>query len=386
MNLEEKTMGLSSQNVVRVLNVLKEDADISQKSLCMIGKQDITFDWNDFLEIAERFGFKYNQDILSKIQYKYPIDSYDFFLMFGLKEVHAVDYSEYEGADIVFDLNDELPEELCGKFDYVIDGGTIEHVFDVAKALKNVSAMVKTGGTVIHISPLVNFINHGFHSMSPIFFEEYYTLNGFDVKRLEIEIVMLKDEGNHVDNKSVYSMDCRLLAKDVELSNFISGSVCRPMGQTCAYCWCIAKKCKQGGFRGYPIQGFWEKKYSAYSSEGKKPINEILREAVKFFKAEQGRTIALYGTGQVANLLINELHKNNLENKVSAIFVSNPSKAGSQYRGYKVLCPTKEKCNSFDRILIANLQAENEIYNFLMELDIEKEKIIRISDSSENYV
>lgn len=66
--------------------------------------------------------------------------------MCGISDVHAVDMNSADGADIICDLNEELPDELYGKFDYVIDGGTSEHVFNIAKAIENEAKMVKNGG------------------------------------------------------------------------------------------------------------------------------------------------------------------------------------------------------------------------------------------------
>lgn len=39
------------------------------------------------------------------------LDMYDFFKAFGFSEVHAMDISSYEGADIVFDLNSSAPPQ-----------------------------------------------------------------------------------------------------------------------------------------------------------------------------------------------------------------------------------------------------------------------------------
>jgi SAM-dependent methyltransferase len=102
-----------------------------------------------------------------------------FFKLLGVIEVLVLDYSPYEGAEIVHDLNRPAPEELHDHFDLIVDGGTMEHVFDVRQALTNIAHMLKIGGRVIHISPANNWVNHGFYQFSPTLFYDYYGGNGF---------------------------------------------------------------------------------------------------------------------------------------------------------------------------------------------------------------
>jgi SAM-dependent methyltransferase len=102
-----------------------------------------------------------------------------FFKLLGVIEVLALDFSPYEGAEIVHDLNRPAPEALHDRFDLIVDGGTTEHVFDVRQALTNIARMLKIGGRVIHISPANNWVNHGFYQFSPTLFYDYYGGNGF---------------------------------------------------------------------------------------------------------------------------------------------------------------------------------------------------------------
>lgn len=103
-----------------------------------------------------------------------------FFGLLGVESVTAVDISGYEEADVMWDLNAPLPAGLTGPFDTVIDGGTIEHVHNVHEAIKNVNRLVRVGGRVMHFTPASNYIDHGYHQLSPIFFLDYYAANLFD--------------------------------------------------------------------------------------------------------------------------------------------------------------------------------------------------------------
>lgn len=109
--------------------------------------------------------------------------------------VHSLDYSDYEGATIVADLGLPIPESTLEPYDLVIDGGTIEHVFDVNEALANCSRVCADGGLIIHILPANNFNGHGFWQFSAeVFFSLYSAANGFD--ETEVMFVSL-DQSTH---------------------------------------------------------------------------------------------------------------------------------------------------------------------------------------------
>ncbi|MBI2839850.1 MAG: hypothetical protein HYX75_16170 [Acidobacteria bacterium] len=94
-------------------------------------------------------------------------------------DVYALDISEYERPDFMWDLNSPIPEELIGRFGLIVDGGTIEHIFDIKQALMNINRMLRSGGRIIHMSPMSNYVEHGFYQFSPTVFFDYYGVNGF---------------------------------------------------------------------------------------------------------------------------------------------------------------------------------------------------------------
>ena len=99
---------------------------------------------------------------------------------FGSTKVDSMDYSSYESASIIHDLNMPVNRDKSEKFDTVIDLGTLEHVFDVATGLLNVIDITALNGTIIHCLPANNFSGHGFWQFSPeLFFSLYSEQNGF---------------------------------------------------------------------------------------------------------------------------------------------------------------------------------------------------------------
>jgi hypothetical protein len=93
--------------------------------------------------------------------------------VFGASTVDSLDNSGYENATIIADMNQPLPAHFR-KFNTIVDGGTLEHVFNLPQALKNVSLLCQPGGQIIHILPANNFCGHGFWQFSPELFFSLY--------------------------------------------------------------------------------------------------------------------------------------------------------------------------------------------------------------------
>lgn len=103
----------------------------------------------------------------------------------GAKRVDALDASNYEGANIVHDLNAPLPDEQNGRYSLLLDGGTLEHVFNFPEALKSCMSLVEVGGHVLFCLPSNNEMGHGFYQFSPeLFFRALSDENGFKMKGL----------------------------------------------------------------------------------------------------------------------------------------------------------------------------------------------------------
>ena len=108
-----------------------------------------------------------------------PIEPELFFQMMGLEEMLVLDIPSGWNADIVADLNFPVPSEYHNSFGAVIDAGTLEHVFDVRSGFQNVASLAAPGGRILHVSPMNNYVNHGFIQLSPTIFFDYYERNAF---------------------------------------------------------------------------------------------------------------------------------------------------------------------------------------------------------------
>jgi hypothetical protein len=110
------------------------------------------------------------------------VDAHSLFSLCGYT-LDCIDISAARGDEIIADMNQPLPSEFEGQFDVVYDGGTLEHCFNVAQAVKNMALACKLGGFCININPL-NVYNHGFYNFSPTFYADFYGCNGFELTDL----------------------------------------------------------------------------------------------------------------------------------------------------------------------------------------------------------
>jgi hypothetical protein len=100
-------------------------------------------------------------------------------------EVNTLDFSSYEGADILHDLNQPIPENLKGQFDVVVEAGSLEHVFHFPIAIQNLMQMPKVGGRIFASTVSNNLCGHGFYQFSPeLIFRVFTEENGFELGRV----------------------------------------------------------------------------------------------------------------------------------------------------------------------------------------------------------
>ncbi|RPI71574.1 MAG: hypothetical protein EHM45_23340 [Desulfobacteraceae bacterium] len=106
--------------------------------------------------------------------------SEDLLFSLGAKEVHSFDKSGYEGATHIFDLNKPIPATFFERYSVVLDGGSLEHIFNFPVAIKNCMEMLCVGGHYLSISPANNFFGHGFYQFGPEAYSKVFAPdNGF---------------------------------------------------------------------------------------------------------------------------------------------------------------------------------------------------------------
>lgn len=105
----------------------------------------------------------------------------------GASPVSSMDFSPYEGAAIIHDLNVPLPADHNERFDTVIDGGTLEHVFNFPVALANCMRLLRVGGRLWLCIPGNSLMGHGFYQFSPeLIYRSLAPAHGFEVEALQV--------------------------------------------------------------------------------------------------------------------------------------------------------------------------------------------------------
>ena len=132
---------------------------------------------------------------------------------FGASKVDSLDFSNFEGATHIADLNLPLPEKFHGVYDTVINFGTLQYIFNVPEALKNCSALCKKGGQILHVMPSNNFSDGGFYQFSAeLLFSLYSKMNGY----IETE-VFLHDT---TDNNYFYKVNYPQKEQTIDIHSF----------------------------------------------------------------------------------------------------------------------------------------------------------------------
>lgn len=133
-----------------------------------------------------------------------PIDQEAFFTSLGFEKVHSLDVSTFEGATFAFDLNADpalLPASLSKAYDVVLNGGTLEHCFNIFHAIQTALMLVAEGGLFINISPMNNYVDHGFYQLSPTFFFDYAHANQWEVTEsaaIRLELIEGRPVGSDI--------------------------------------------------------------------------------------------------------------------------------------------------------------------------------------------
>jgi hypothetical protein len=172
-------MGQSAQTVALLL--LEHIREPFTGPVLSYGLQSLNIKYPGALAIFESLGIRPDPAGMSDTPLPDTVMAFSRVIkLMGLGDLETLDVSDYEGAEIIADLNAPIPPEFRGRYGLIVDGGTMEHVFDLRQGMKNTADMLRPGGRVVHMSPANNYVNHGFVQLSPAFYHEYYTENGFE--------------------------------------------------------------------------------------------------------------------------------------------------------------------------------------------------------------
>jgi len=104
----------------------------------------------------------------------------------GFENVDSVDNSCYEGASLIHNMNNPIPNDFR-KYDFVLDLGTIEHIFNCSQVCENIINLLNIGGVFLSVTVNNNFSGHGMYQFSPEFYLSSFSKKyGTEVQELYI--------------------------------------------------------------------------------------------------------------------------------------------------------------------------------------------------------
>ena len=152
----------------------------NKTNLLTLGRQQI----HTFKELNIDIQNKYNID-LSQIIYGNWCEN--FFQSIGFENVDSIDNSNYERAKYIHNLNYPILEEFKNKYDYIYDGGTTEHIFNIPQVFENIIDMLNIDGLFVSVTCNNNFSGHGMYQFSPELYLSCFTQKyGMEIIKLYI--------------------------------------------------------------------------------------------------------------------------------------------------------------------------------------------------------
>jgi hypothetical protein len=156
-------MGIDFTGLEAIIHSLKFIKN--KNNLLTLGRQCIHIHQNIFNFVLEKNNL-YNLTIKNNFMGGGYCEN--FFRNLGFENIDSIDNSLYEGASIIHNMNDPITN--FKKYDYIFDGGTIEHIFNIPQVCENIINLLNIDGIFISITPNNNMSGHGMYQFSPEFY------------------------------------------------------------------------------------------------------------------------------------------------------------------------------------------------------------------------
>jgi hypothetical protein len=184
-------MGLNVNSLAFLLRARARG--ISFDHVLKIGRQSLAVTAADIRRLLKREASAANLD-WRRLALGSDVYAEQFFELCGATTVESMDKTNYEGATVLHDLNLPVPETLFNRYDLIVDGGSLEHIFNVPVALRTYMKMLKVGGHYVCNTATNNYAGHGFYQLGPeLFFAAFAPENGF----ILIDACLYEDNGKN---------------------------------------------------------------------------------------------------------------------------------------------------------------------------------------------
>ncbi len=187
-------MGIS----IRQLGVILSLKDkIKEKRVLSLGVQ-FPPTWKSIVKFKSNFPDLISDSDLIKLSKTTP-KNFQIVLfqdILGAQKIFSLDISQDEGADYIWNLNEDISgagkanslSELKSNFDFIFEGGTLEHASNTGAYLNNVFFLLKPKGIYCLSVPTSGYFEHGFFQFSPTFFADLCIENSPSLKLLHLSV------------------------------------------------------------------------------------------------------------------------------------------------------------------------------------------------------
>lgn len=229
--------------------LLRSRNTVSFENFLMLGRQWRHVKWNILEKELRRSdaGLTNIQPVIAKTgesRFFEPVLE-----LLGARTVESLDFSDYEQATFVHDINEPIPDNLKNRFSCVYDGGTLEHVFDFPRAIRNAMEMVTIGGHFLGVGPTNNYSGHGFYQFSPeLYWSIFSEANGYAIEEISV-------------CEARRNAPCYRIVNPAELGRRVQFTNSRA-----TYVMVRAKRLRQAEiFKTIPQQSYYETSWSAHT-------------------------------------------------------------------------------------------------------------------------
>ncbi len=153
------------------------------RNILTLGRQGFTPSYDAYMSLMKKYGLTCEGNPFSMKFCE------GFFSGIGSTGIESIDYSNYESATYNHDMNMEISSNFHNKYDIIIDGGTIEHIFNVPQVFENIINMLTINGIFISVTCNNNFSGHGFYQYSPeVFLSAFTEKYGMKLEKLYLAV------------------------------------------------------------------------------------------------------------------------------------------------------------------------------------------------------
>ena len=334
-----------------IINYFNKISDFPRGTLLTLSRYGVTFSASDFLEACKACSWEIKKEVLT--HRTTPFSAKHVFLCLGFDHIETMDYSQYEGADLIYDLNQvNVPIDLAHRYDFILDAGTIEHVFHFPNVLENIYRFLKPNGTFIFDQPSFYGITHGFYNFSPAVYYEYFLVNNYRINSFISYALLNGQMVIEIENET----------------DFRYGKVKYIKDASCHMIWGAVSKTPESTYGVVPYQQYYAKQWEQSALNIEQLCNII-------DKTVGNGCVYLYGTGTHTTQLLEALGQEYLS-KITGLLTKDPDRV--DWRDYPIKPGDIGKLTAGDTVIISSRFYQDIIYERINYLTAQNVEIVRL--------